>query len=194
MKHPSTRELFDYWKERRGARPAPERSEIEPGAIRRVLADTFILGTDSTISHPFRIAGTRVCAIFGRELKGVAFTELWRETSRSSLHELLAVVTTESVGVVAGVSAHSHEGALLRLELLLLPLAHRDGAHGRILGALAPVETPYWLGASGLGPLTLGAIRYLAEDTAPTTAPLLSAAAAGGRLRRGLVVFDGGHA
>ena len=84
MKHPSTRELFDYWNNRRGSRPAPERSEIEPGAIRRVLADTFILGIDPGSGHPFRIAGTRVCAIFGRELKGMAFTDLWRETSRSA--------------------------------------------------------------------------------------------------------------
>jgi hypothetical protein len=194
MKHPSIRELFDYWNRRRGSRPAPERSEIEPGAIRRVLADTFILGLDPAAGHPFRIAGTRVCAVFGRELKGVAFTDLWRDASQTSLRELLAVVMTESVGVVAGVSAHSCEGALLRLELLALPLAQRDGVKGRVLGALVPTETPYWLGASGLGPLTLGAIRYLGAESAPAAAPLISLAAAGGRPRRGLVVYDGGHA
>ena len=44
MKHESIRQLFDYWNERRGTREAPERSDIEPGAIRRALADTFILG------------------------------------------------------------------------------------------------------------------------------------------------------
>jgi hypothetical protein len=193
MKHPSTRELFDYWNARRGFRPAPERSEIEPGAIRRVLADTFILGTDPVIGHPFRIAGTRVCAIFGRELKGVAFTDLWREASRPSVRELLAVVSTETVGVVAGASAHSCEGALLKLEFLALPLAQRDGANGRILGALAPTETPYWLGTSGLGPLTLGSIRYLGTQTSRATAPPPSLTAANARRRHGLVVYDGGH-
>jgi hypothetical protein len=43
MKHPSNRELFDYWNEQRGSRLAPERDEIDPHAIRRVLADMFIL-------------------------------------------------------------------------------------------------------------------------------------------------------
>ena len=43
MKHSSNRELFEYWNKRRGRRSAPERGEIEPGAIRHVLADTFIL-------------------------------------------------------------------------------------------------------------------------------------------------------
>jgi hypothetical protein len=195
MKHPSTRELFDYWNDRRGSRPAPERGEIEPGAIRRVLADTFMLGIDPVTGHPFRIAGTRVCAIFGRELKGVAFTDLWREASRSAIAEILAVVATESVGVVAGASAHGSDGTLLKLELLALPLAQRDGTNARILGALSPAETPYWLGTGGLGPLTLGAIRYLGTmQTAPITAALPAGAGASGRLRHGLVVYDGGHA
>lgn len=194
MKHPSTRELFDYRNNRRGSRPAPERSEIEPGAIRRALADTFILGIDPLTGHPFRIAGTRVCAIFGRELKGVAFTDLWRDASRPALREILAIVASESVGVVAGASAHGSEGTLLKLEFLALPLAQQDGANARILGALTPAETPYWLGTGGLGPLTLGTIRYLGTPAPAIAAPLPTTAAAGGRPRHGLVVYDGGHA
>jgi hypothetical protein len=194
MKHPSTRELFDYWNSRRGSRPAPERSEIEPGAIRRVLADTFILGIDPRMGHPFRIAGTRVCAIFGRELKGVAFTDLWREASRPAIRDILAVVATESVGVVAGASAHGGEGALLKIEFLALPLVQRDGTNARFLGALTPAETPYWLGTGGLGPMTLGPVRYLGAQSSPLTAPPPAAASAGGRMRHGLLVYDGGHA
>jgi len=194
MKHPSTRELFDYWNNRRGSRPAPERSEIEPGAIRRVLADTFILGIDPGSGHPFRIAGTRVCAIFGRELKGMAFTDLWRETSRSAIREILAVVATESVGVVAGASAHGGEGALLKLEFLALPLRQRDGTNARILGALTSAENPYWLGTGALGPLTLGTSRYLGAETRATATSPAPVTAVSGRVRHGLVVYDGGHA
>ena len=138
MKHASTRELYDYWTSRRGTRAAPERNEIEPGAIRRVLADTFMLNFDPRGGHPFRIAGTRVCAAFGRELKGAAFTEIWDADSRQLVRDILAVVATESVGVVAAASGQSRAGAPLGLELLALPLAHRGGASTRILGALVP--------------------------------------------------------
>jgi hypothetical protein len=65
MKHPSIRRLFDYWNERRGARLLPRREDIEPEAIRCVLADTFILSFAPTVGHPIRVAGTRVCALFG---------------------------------------------------------------------------------------------------------------------------------
>jgi len=60
MKHPSNRDLFAYWNERRGARPAPERADIEPAAIRHVLGDTFVLEIDRATQHPFRLAGTRL--------------------------------------------------------------------------------------------------------------------------------------
>jgi hypothetical protein len=66
MKHAASRELYAYWQEKRGTRPAPERTEIEPGAIRGVLADAFILALDRGSGHPIRLAGTRLCALFGQ--------------------------------------------------------------------------------------------------------------------------------
>jgi hypothetical protein len=195
MKHSSTRELFDYWNVRRGTRSAPERSEIEPGAIRGVLADTFMLTFDPRGGHPFRIAGTRVCAAFGRELKGVAFTDIWAGASQDFIREVLATVATESVGLVAAASGRSCEGARLELEFLALPLAHRGGASTRILGALVPTETPYWLGAQTLGSLALGTIRYLGPQTGPYSVPRgAPGVPSDARVRHGLVVYDGGQA
>ena len=62
MKQPATRALFEYWDALRGTRPAPERSDIEPGAIRSCLANTFVLAADAAHGHPFRIAGTSCLA------------------------------------------------------------------------------------------------------------------------------------
>ena len=107
MKHAASRELYAYWEERRGQRPAPERADIEPGAIRAALSDTFILELDAADGHSFRLAGTRVCALFGRELKGESFIDLWALGSRGPIADLLAISTDESVGTVAGVTAHS---------------------------------------------------------------------------------------
>jgi hypothetical protein len=193
MKHSSTRELFDYWNRRRGNRPAPERGEIEPGAIRHVLADTFILAIDPAAGHPFRIAGTRVCAAFGRELKGVSFTDLWAGASRDCIRELLDTVAAESFGVIATASAQGCDGSARKLELIVLPLAHRGGTNARILGALVPTELPFWLGVSTLGPMTLGTIRHLGRETDPEPSHVGSGPTPGRHAHRGLVVYDGGH-
>ena len=85
MKHAASRELYAYWEERRGQRSAPERADIEPGAIRAALSDTFILELDADDRHVFRLAGTRVCALFDRELKGERFVDLWALGSRTAI-------------------------------------------------------------------------------------------------------------
>ena len=105
MKHQSTRAVFDYWNKKRGTRPAPARADIDPTEIRHALGDTFMLAADFVDQLRFRLAGTRVCALFGREIKGEAFAALWSETSRQSIDDLLAIVTNEATGAVAGLTA-----------------------------------------------------------------------------------------
>jgi len=191
MRHPSIRELFDYWNQQRGTRPAPDRGDIEPGAIRRVLADTFILSFDETMGHPFRIAGTRVCAAFGRELKNERFLDLWAADSHKPMRDLLNVVGNETVGVVASAHGTSTAGTTHDVELLVLPLRHRGRNGARVLGAMAPRDAAYWLGACTLGHLTLGNLRYLGSGLEP--APPIVPDRPEGRIRHGFIVYDGGQ-
>jgi hypothetical protein len=191
MKHASTRETFRYWDECRGLRRVPERDEIDPGMIRKALGDSFLLAVDAERGHPFRLAGTRVCALFGRELKGEPFLQLWDASSRPLLSDLVDILTDEAVGLVAGASGRVGCEPMLPLELLLLPLAHRGSLRKRLLGVLAPLARPYWLGQQRLGPMTLGAFRHLEPTTAmPSFAP----AVAGSRRVAGFVVHQGGVA
>ena len=193
MKHQSTRRVFDYWNEKRGIRPAPMRAEIDPTAIRHALSDTFMLAADFTDQLRFRLAGTRVCALFGREIKGEAFSALWSEASGHSIDELLAIVTDEATGAVAGLTARTEDGAETDLELLLLPLAHVGHARVRALGVLAPTNPPYWIGAKPVVELTLGTLRHVGRAADSPLAPRLVQAAAGSRVQHGFVVYSGGR-
>jgi hypothetical protein len=193
MKHPSNRELFDCWNERRGERLAPDRADIEPAAIRQILGDTFVIEMGGPDSHQFRIAGTRLCALFGRELKAESFLKLWGRSGQTAIRELLSVVMEEKIGIVASATGTTSDDTLapLNLELLLLPLAFRSRSEARVMGALVPMAAPYWLGAKAIGPLTLGMFRHIGA-AADSSAPMFKAAA--GRLRHGLTVYDGGRA
>ncbi len=190
MKHAASRELYAYWEEKRGSRPAPERAEIDPGAIRGALSDTFILALDRDAGHPLRLAGTRVCALFGREIKGESFLDLWDAPSRSVVEGLLSILTEECTGTVAGVSATNENGEAIDLELLLLPLGVRRPSFARTIGVLAPLEIPQWLGASPIGALTLGGRRHIGAALEKRLLPRFMAP----RGHRGLVVHEGGRA
>ena len=69
----------------------------------------------------------------------------------------------EKAGVVASVTGATSDDALapVSLEMLLLPLAYQSRSDARVMGAMAPMAAPYWLGAKAVGPLTLGMFRHI---------------------------------
>jgi hypothetical protein len=190
MKHASSRELFAHWRDRRGARMAPERADIDPGAMRKALGDAFLLGRDADADPAFRLAGTRVCALFGRELKGETFVALWQEQDRAAVRDLLGLVAEEMVGVVAGANGRTREGLRADLELLLLPLRHRGRGQLRMIGTLAPFEPPFWVGSARVEDMQLRAWRHLGPAAETNRLPRLVPASR----PHGFVVHDGGAA
>ncbi len=169
MKHQATAELFRYWTELRGERTAPERNDIDPGAIRDVLADTFMLEFDPDNGFPFRLTGTRVNALFDAEQKGRPFLEIWTAAERRNLLGVLLTVANGPCPVVAGATAAPSGQEPCSFELLLLPMRHHGQTHSRILGLIKPVTTPPWLGLLPIGPMKLNALRVL--DEAPRAEP-----------------------
>ncbi len=169
-----------------------------------------MLAADFVDTLRFRLAGTRVCALFGREIKGDAFPALWDEESRKTIDEVLTILTQERIGAVAGLSARTADGVEVDLELILLPLAHAGHARIRAIGALVPLLQPYWLGEKPVTQLILKALRHVGPDSehlearhfslTPSQQPealhehreILSSAA-GSRVKHGFVVYSGGR-
>ena len=140
MKHPSSREFFAYWDAKRGDARAPDRSDIEPGAVRELLGDIFVLSYDNDAGYPFRVAGTRVSALLGRDLKDASFSALFTEDSRREIEDIVTYVAEEMLPAIAGVTAASDDGKTAHLELLLLPFNNRAHAPISLTGLLAPFE------------------------------------------------------
>jgi hypothetical protein len=141
MKHPSSREFFAYWDAKRGDARAPDRSEIEPGAVRELLGDIFVLSYDNEAGYPFRVAGTRVGALLGRDLKDTSFSALFALDSRREIEEIVTYVAEEMLAAIAGITATSEDGTTAHLELLLLPFNNRAHAPISLTGVLAPFES-----------------------------------------------------
>ena len=146
MKNERTIELFMYWNRLRAGRPAPARTEIEPADIRQILADTFILERDARGQSVFRLAGTRVCAVYGRELKNYSFASLFGPHDLTLVRKLVNSAFDEKIICVIGFEGRSAEGRSCAFEAILLPLqGGKESA--RLFGAIIPDEKPFWLGA-----------------------------------------------
>lgn len=202
--------LFQYWNRLRGGRPAPKRTEIEPAEIKSQLADTFILERDARGEPVFRLAGTRLCAIYGRELKGFSFPSLWAADDQQMIGRVTRDAFQEKAVVAVTFHGLSLSGRTNPFELLILPL---DGGieNPRALGSLLPALKPFWLGADPIVENQIETLRLIdpneqpapmrrgATVKAPPLAPSHGAIldevgeTEGGRRIRHLVVFDGGR-
>jgi hypothetical protein len=183
MKHPSSREFFAYWDEKRGDARAPDRSEIEPGAVRELLGDIFVLSYDSAAGYPFRVAGTRVCALLGCDLKDRSFSALFAPQGRREIEDIITAVSEEMLGVVAGITATSNDGTPVHLELLLLPFNTRAHAPLSLTGLLAPFEN----GHRVLRDFKLTSWRYLGHQPQRLLPRALRKLA----IARGFMVYEG---
>jgi hypothetical protein len=183
MKHPSSREFFAYWDQKRGPARAPERSDIEPEAVRELLADIFVLSYDAAAGYPFRVAGTRLCALLGRDLKDRSFSALFKPAARREIEEIIAVVAEEMLAAVAGITATAEDGTPAQLELLLLPFNARAHAPISLTGLLAPFET----GHSVLHDFRLTSWRYLAHPPQKLVPRALRKL----KVARGFMVYEG---
>jgi hypothetical protein len=192
MKHKASQDLFAYWNELRGIRSAPERSEVDPAAIRGALGDTIMLAREPGRRASFRLAGTRVCALFGRELKNETFQPLWDPGSRHELDTLLGHASDEATGFVAGATAQVDDGDPVNMELLLLPLFHRGTTDNRLIGTLAPLSRPEWLGAQAVQSLTLVSWRSVGPHIDRSVVPRFVHIPADVE-RKSFVVHDGGR-
>jgi hypothetical protein len=182
MKHPSTNAYFAYWDGKRAGERAPDRGAIEPGEIRELLGDIFVLSYDTCAGFPFRVAGTRVCALFGRDLKDTSFLDLFTGASRREIEDIAMIVAEETLGALAGVTARTPSGGTAHLELLLLPFNARAHTPVSMTGLLAPFESNLGL----LGELEVTSHRYLHQQEKIVPRALRKLA-----LARGFMVYEG---
>ncbi|WP_455271874.1 PAS domain-containing protein [Rhizobium herbae] len=207
MRSKTAIEIYAYWDQLRGHREVPTRSQIEPAHIRNILADLFILEKTPRGDIRFRLAGTRICALFARELRGSTFDALWLAEQTGRLARIADDVMTQKAPVILSASSLAGTADRLPTEIILLPLRSPDGVVDRIIGALAPLSRPHWLEATPVNYLDLGDMRVLdvektnlflqnrPEKPLPATAPHLADHGIAGAIRRvlHLRVFEGGR-
>ena len=190
MKHPSSLALYGYWNELRAGRAAPERGELDPGAIRAILGDVMILEVGGPDLYTVRLAGTRICSLLGRELKERSFLDPFAAASWPEVYALLDTIVRKASPAVASIVGETEDKRMLGLELLLLPLRHHGRTDKRLLVSLAAYTRPFWAAYMPLTALRIGSARFdmTGDDAADT------AAFGGKRAPLPLRVLQGGRA
>ncbi len=176
MRQLNTKKMLDYWLDlfwqagNRGEPHAklmwPERSDIQPAQCRALLGNTFILEQDGPNVN-YRLAGTSLCSIYGRELKQESFSEAFVGEDQRSADSWAYRIGLDDYVVLICSLAQTANGQMINLETLLLPLNQNGDAGNRILGITNPCEHPFWLGDEPIVEQSIRSVRILRPWEAP---------------------------
>ena len=133
-------DLLRYWESLRAGRLAPARSEIDPRQIKSALKHTFILEFDPIGGIRFRLAGEKICALMGMDLRGMPAYSLIDISDRQEFEHTLHTMTRKPEIVEYRLAGNCGEHSPTA-RMLLLPMQDADGNITRVLGGLS-VRTP----------------------------------------------------
>jgi len=163
MFKPNTERLLDYWRARRGGRPAPQRADIDVADFPALAPLVFLAEMHPGGDVRFRLAGERVAALAGRPLRAESLLALWAPEHRGRVSRLLTTALASAEPLVlasaAAVEGPGGGGDEACLEWLFAPLAGPYGALDRFLGLCQPGAGP----ALRVGPLRIVAVNGLAD-------------------------------
>jgi len=130
-------ELESYWRELRGARRLPVRTEVEPARIDAILPQSFILEHVAPGIARIRVAGQALSALAGHDLRGMPLSALFDVNSRPALQQWLCrvfggpAVLDLPLRQTGGFMRPARMG-----RMLILPLLGVEGAVTRAIGAV----------------------------------------------------------
>jgi len=129
--------LESYWRELRGARCLPVRTEVDPGRIDAALPHAMILERIAPGMARLRVAGEAICQLSGTEARGLPLSSLFALSSRDTLAALLEpVFAAPALVELPLVQPRSLWRARVTGRLLILPLLGRQGLVDRALALL----------------------------------------------------------
>lgn len=149
--HPGSRQLFRQWEMLRAERACPTREDFEFAPLKTILPDIVVIDRDFLRnSFRFRLAGTRVCALFNQNLTGYDATTGWDSFESDVISRHLLTVVNQQQPAVIRMRLTTDRGQVVAAELIALPVQMRESHRMQIIGGLFPFRAAQSLGHSGI--------------------------------------------
>ena len=183
MRQKNTKQMLNYWlnlywqagnSAGQNSQPIwPSRDDVQPSECRSLLGNMFILERNGP-NVDYRLAGTNLCHMYGRELKQETFAEAFVGDDQRSAESWVHRLGLDDYIVLICTLGETEYNDVVNIETLLLPLTHNDQPGNRILGITTPCETPSWLGATPIIGQSIRSVRILRpwEDAGSHFQPL----------------------
>lgn len=137
--HPGSRRLFAHWEALRGERPYPSRDEFTFAPVKDLMADMVIIEQDATgHAYRYRLAGSRACAIFGKNLTASDAVLGWDSFEASLLSTHFERALKDFQPMLARMRFVTDTGLRFAAELIAMPIQVRGSSRVQLIGGLFP--------------------------------------------------------
>jgi hypothetical protein len=172
MLHPGSRTLFRYWETIRGEMSAPQRDRLDLRKIRSLVPSLFMIERRPGKRYVWRLAGTRVCDLWGMELTGKPALTLGEKFERETVARLFDGVIDNHQPFVLRFRLNSAKGMNATAEFVGMPLLSRNGAATYVFGVIMPfreISRPRHAAVTGF---ELSAARTIWTEPVPGAAEM----------------------
>ena len=141
--HSGNRMLFRLWETLRGQRSAPARQDLDLKQMRKLLPGLFIAErSPAAPDFRWRLAGTAICSLFGRELTGGDLLDGWDEFEANVIRRVLSTVPGAHQPALLRMRFTTDRGQTITAEMAASPIISAEGASTHVLGGFFTFADP----------------------------------------------------
>jgi len=192
--HPGSRALFRYWEGVRGEMSAPPRDWLNLQKIRMLVPYLFMIERKPGQGYFWRLAGTRVCELWGKELTGGPAFIQGDRFERDSISRLLDGVVDAHQPFVLRFRVGSEAGPSVAAELVGVPLRARHGNATYVFGVIMPFREVARAANDPVTSFELSAARIIWTEPVPGLDWGPQAKSPPAKSQQGFQVINGGRA
>lgn len=191
--HPGSRALFRYWEALRGEMSAPPRDWLDLQKIRSLVPFLFMI--ERTPGHfAWRLAGTKVCDLWGMELTGMPALAQGERFERETVTRLLDNVIDDHQPFVLRFRLSSAMGMTVAAELVGVPLRARNNGSIYVFGVVMPFREANWPRHDSVTTFELSAARTIWTEPVPGALDSAPGKSARANLPQAFQIINGGLA
>lgn len=130
-------QIYKYWLEKKGAKCAPARADLDPLDIPNLLPNVFLFDVlRDPLDYRMRLVGTRLVQVMARDCTGMHFDEIYDGARAQKIREDYDRVAIKCEPAFSLISAGWMNRDFLSYHRLMLPLSS-DNKHVDMMLGLA---------------------------------------------------------
>jgi hypothetical protein len=165
--HPGSRAVFRHWEAIRGESPAAHRDDLDLRQLGQFVSWLFIIErSPRSGGYVWRLAGSKVCELWRRELTGSEVLTGWDRFDAETIRRLFDGVTKDLQPCALRLRLTTSLSQVMDLEVIALPLKARDGSI-HIFGGALPFRDAEALGHERITSNEVSSARTIWTEPVP---------------------------